>query len=142
MKLTIKRVALTPVAAYGVLLGPDGVPFSLTLERPWVNNQSGISCIPAARGYKARRCRRSADYNYSDSPKFGDTFQVIDVPGRQYILFHKGNLASDSHGCILIGEKFDMVNGVPGVTESAQGFGQFLALTSGCDEFDLDILEV
>lgn len=141
MKFLIKRVALTPIAAFGVLIGPDGIPFTNTLERPWMNNQSGVSCIPAG-FYLSRRCRKSADYDFKDSPKFGDTFQVVSVQGRQYILFHKGNLASDSHGCILVGERFDIVHGVPGVSESAKGFDEFMAKLAGVDEFDLEIREV
>lgn len=29
---------------------------------------------------------------------------LVDVPGRKYILFHEGNFASDSKGCILLGD--------------------------------------
>lgn len=140
MKFLIKRVAMTPIAAFGVLIGPDGIPFSLTLERPWLNNQSGISCIPAGH-FTAKRCRRSPDYNYADSPKFGNTFQVMDVQGREYILFHKGNLNSDSHGCILVGEQFDPINGVPGIAASAKGFDEFMRMVAHVDEFDLEIRE-
>lgn len=137
MKFLIKRVALTPIAAFGVLIGPDGYPFTNTLERPWANNQRGVSCVPTGH-FKAIRCRRSADYNYSDSPKFGDTFQII-VPGRSLILFHKGNLSSDSHGCVLIGERYHVVNGIPGIADSAVGFNEFLAKVAGIDEFALEI---
>lgn len=141
MKFLIKRVALTPIAVFGVVIGPDGFPFTLTVERPWVNNQSGVSCIPAGK-FKGVRCRRSPDYGYADSPKFGDTFQVINVPGRQNILFHKGNLFSDSHGCILVGERYELINGVPGIAESALGFQEFMKKLEGQDEFDLEIREV
>jgi hypothetical protein len=141
VKFLIKRVALTAAAAYGVLIGPEGYPISLTLERPWANNQKGVSCIPAGK-YSALRCRASPDYNYSNSPKFGDTFQVMNVPGRSNILFHKGNLFSDSHGCILIGEQFEPINGVPGIAASAQGFNEFLRILAKVDRFDLEIREV
>jgi hypothetical protein len=139
-RLLIKRVALTLTAVFGVVIGPDGVPFSLSLERPWMNNQVGLSCVPAG-VFRAVRCRASEDYGFKDSPQFGDTFQVI-VPGRSKILFHKGNLASDSHGCILIGEQFEPVNGVPGIAASAKGFDQFLRLMADVDEFELEIREV
>lgn len=141
MKFIIKRVAMTLFAAYGVLIGPDGVPFSLTLERPWLNNQSGVSCIPAGL-YRALRCRRSPDYGFKDSPKFGNTFQVTSVPGRGEILLHKGNLASDSHGCILIGEQFEPLNGVPGIASSAKGYDELMAKLADVDEFELEIREV
>lgn len=131
-KFTIKRVALATLATFGVMIAPDGIPFTNTLERPWLNNQTGVSCIPAG-VYTCKRVK---------SPKFGNTFQVMDVPGRAEILLHKGNLASDSHGCILIGERFEPVNGVPGIAESAVGFGELMQKLEGVNEFELEIIEV
>lgn len=139
MGLTLKRIASLDAGTFGVLLA-DGVPFALTLERPWRDNRVGESCIPAG-VYLAARCRTLAHYGYADSPKFGDTFEVTDVPGRSLILFHKGNLADDTQGCILVGEQFEMVNGQPGVAASAKGFTEFLALTQGVDRFAMTITE-
>lgn len=46
-------------------------------------------------------------YNFKlrQSPKFGLTPWIFDVPDREYILMHCGNKASDSRGCILIGSE-------------------------------------
>lgn len=41
------------------------------------------------------------------SPKFGTDKLYIDVPGRSNILFHGGNMAEDSRGCILTGRNRD-----------------------------------
>ena len=38
------------------------------------------------------------------NPTHGECWEVQDVPGRTDILFHAGNDASDSDGCILVGE--------------------------------------
>jgi len=131
MTLTLKRVALTLFGVFGVLLDAKGVPFALTLERPWLNNAVGSSCIPAGE-YVCKRV---------NSPKFGSTFEVVNVPGRTEILLHKGNLMEDSHGCILIGEQFEPLNGQPGVLASAHGFSEFLKLTAEVNEFELSVKE-
>jgi hypothetical protein len=103
----------------------------VTLERPWLDNKKGESCIPAGH-YECVRVQ---------SPRFGDTFMVKDVPGRSEILFHKGNLSDDSRGCILIGEQFNPVLGKPGITASKEGFAEFLSLTSLTNSFTLNIEE-
>lgn len=129
MTFTIKRVASTPDGVFGVILY-DGMPFALTAERPWLDNQSNISCIPEGEYF----CHRVK------SPKFGDTFEVQNVPGRTHILFHRGNIPKkDSHGCILIGEMFEPVNGKPAVQSSAKGYGEYKQMVEGLDSHYLNI---
>lgn len=127
MKLV--RVASNSEGTYGVLLQGE-IPFAVTLERPWLDNRKGESCIPPGH-YQCVRVQ---------SPKFGDTFMVKDVPGRSEILFHKGNLADDSHGCILVGEQFNPVLGRPGISASKEGFAEFLNITRMTNEFPLEIV--
>lgn len=129
MKLV--RVSKCLTATYGVLLQGD-IPFAVTLERPWLDNQPEVSCIPAGQ-YDCRKVQ---------SPKFGETFEVANVPGRSAILFHKGNVDTDSHGCILIGEAFNPVLGKPGITQSGEGFAEFISLLRMTDKFPLTIVEV
>jgi hypothetical protein len=40
------RISQIPEGTFGVLLNDDNVPFALTLERVWLNNEVGKSCIP------------------------------------------------------------------------------------------------
>lgn len=120
----IKRIASLPDGMFGVLL-QDGVPFAVTLERPWVDNKVRVSCIPAGE-YEIRRCSESPDYGFRPSPKFGDTFQVMKVPGRSLILFHKGNTIRDSQGCILVGENFAELSGAPSIGDSRGGYAEFI----------------
>jgi hypothetical protein len=130
LRLTVYRLTRSPSQpTYGVLIREDGVPFALTLERPWRDNQRNVSCIHTGR-YIAKR---------HVSPKFGETFWVQDVPGRSEILFHKGNIADDSHGCILVGEQFDPVKGEDGIVASKQGFDEFMRLTAGLEEIVVTI---
>lgn len=131
--LRLVRVAHNDRATFGVLVDPaQGRAFAVTLERPWANNQPQVSCIPAGH-YLCSRV---------DSPKFGDTFEVTGVPGRSHILFHKGNLSDDTHGCILVGEQFEAVgHDSDAVQASAQGFAEFLRRLDGKTTFGLEIVE-
>lgn len=137
MVFSLKRVAYTKDGTFGVLLFGN-TPFAVTLERPWLGNRRNVSCIPEGE-YTARRCRKSAEYHWKDSPKFGDTFVVQDVPGRSHILFHKGNLDDDTHGCILIGEQFGVLGDSAGILQSGAGFAEFKMLTAELDDFAFHI---
>ena len=122
------RIASIPTGTFGVLKADD-IPFCLTLERPWLNNKRNISCIPSGFYYCSR----------VDSPKFGNTFRVTDVPGRSHILFHKGNLMDDTHGCIILGEEFGYLNKQIAVLSSGRAFQEFTQLTKGIAGFYLRI---
>ena len=118
------------VGTFGVLKwAQQPAPFALTVEDPWRNNEPFVSCIPEG-SYKCMRV---------ESPKFGDTFEVCDVEGRSHILFHRGNTHVNTQGCILVGERFESLNGIPAVLGSRAGFAEFLEYLEGLDEFDLTI---
>ena len=127
--LTVSRAATGIQGTFGVLLS-EGLPFALTLERQWLDNKTNVSCIPEGE----YRCKRV------NSPRFGNAFEVTDVEGRTHILFHKGNLDDDSHGCILVGEKFGLLSESAGILESRQGFNEFMLLLEDDNEFKLTIL--
>jgi hypothetical protein len=68
-----------------------------TLENPWVDNQRNISCIPeGVYPVRLRLPRESATRDYLH-------LLVKEVPNRDWILFHRGNTAKDTSGCILVG---------------------------------------
>ena len=68
-----------------------------TLENPWQDNQRNISCIPeGVYPVRLRLPRESATRDYIH-------LLVKDVPNRDWILFHRGNTAKDTSGCILVG---------------------------------------
>lgn len=130
--LTLKRVDAQSWGTYGVLIGKDG-PFIVTLELPWLDNAQRISAIPKG----VYTCKRV------QSPKFGNTFEVTNVPNRSHILFHAGNSTADSLGCILTGTSFDPVggmNGKNGVTGSKLALDELMDMQRAVDSFKLTIL--
>jgi len=131
MNIDLVRVGSSAAGTFGVLRRGQ-VPFALTLERPWQDNQANVSCIPPSE-YVCKRAR---------SPRFGETFEVMGVDRRSHILFHKGNTIGDTQGCILVGEEFSVDdNGTPVLAASARGYGEFMGILKGYDEFVLRIQE-
>lgn len=128
MDLILIRVGQSARGTFGVLRYGQ-VPFALTCERPWVNNETSVSCIPTGR-YLCTRIR---------SPHFGETFEVTGVPGRTHILFHKGNTTDDTEGCILVAEEFSGTFDRPIVVSSQRGFGELMELLKDVNEFTLYI---
>lgn len=74
----------------------DGRPISYTIERPWVNNKVGESCIPCGM-YTLRHCATS-----KTMPKEykGETYEVENVQGRSLIKLHVANKPLELEGCI------------------------------------------
>ncbi|WP_432460817.1 DUF5675 family protein [Agarivorans sp. QJM3NY_25] len=96
---------------FGQLFSPCDTKLTVSIERPWLNNQASISCIPEGT-YKIIRL---------NSPKFGDCLGLSaptlgvshDHSGilRTHILIHPANLVSQLEGCIALGERFGVLNG-------------------------------
>lgn len=54
-----------------------------------------------------------------NTPAHPDTWELANVPGRTAILIHDGNRPlKDTLGCILVGDKFGMLDGKPAVMDS------------------------
>ena len=96
VNLLIIRDTFTEKSTIGTLF-INGELFCDTLENPYINNERNISCIPEGQ-YKVRLrlARESASRDYLH-------LLVQDVPNRDWILFHRGNTAKDTSGCILVG---------------------------------------
>lgn len=107
----------------------DKEVFCWTLEPADRLNKSNESCIPIQQ-YLCRRVR---------SAKFGETFMVVDVPGRTNILFHKGNVEKDTLGCILLGQTVGKLKGQRAVLNSGNSFENFMLALSGASTFHLTI---
>jgi len=137
-KLRLVRVHSGPDGTFGVLTYEHA--FALTCEDPWRDNRVGESCIPPGH-YEVLRCSKSPEYGFTPSVKYGDIFNVQNVPGRSLILIHRGNLPKDTEGCILVGEQFGYLDGKPAVLDSRGGWDEFMALLQYNNAFDLEIVE-
>jgi hypothetical protein len=104
----------------------------VTLEPPWYDNRRNVSCIPAGK----YRCSRL------ESPSKGSRYQVLNVPGRDAILFHTGNwagderagLKSDSEGCIMLGTYVEPM-APPGVEEPQYAIKRSYPVVSAFQKF-------
>ena len=97
-----------------------------TVEKPWNNNQPFESSIPEGR-YKMGR---------HDSPKFGkNTWHILEVPDRSYILIHAGNTSNDVVGCIALGKSLRI--NADGVSSSRTALNELLAATEGLTEAEI-----
>lgn len=127
IKIKLTRVSHRADGEFGII-ELAGMPICLTLERPWLQNEKMKSCIPAG----SYLCRRVL------SPKFGDTFEVTNVPSRTNILFHGGNIVDDSLGCIMLGEQFNIwKDGRCSITSSRVAVAEFMQALKLVDSFDL-----
>jgi hypothetical protein len=128
-QLKLFRVTEFDKATFGVLT-VNGQPRWLTLERPWLDNEKKVSCIPLGK-YKVLP-------RYS--PKFGPTWEVQNVPNRSHILFHAGNVVSASLGCILLGGLFGKLDNQTAILRSKAAFEEFLAELKEDTEVELVIV--
>lgn len=99
-ELILQREESTDDGTYGTLRFPDGTVLN-TLELPWRDNAPKISSIAAG----TYNCKMRG------TTSFGESYEVMNVPGRSGVLIHAGNSAgsadkgmkADSQGCILLG---------------------------------------
>ena len=83
----------------------DEKPFCYTTERPWLENQRAISCIPEGK-YPVRfredptpltmKYRNKYDF-------FSFHLEIQNVKNRSGIYIHIGNKPSDVRGCVAVG---------------------------------------
>ena len=132
MNLKIQRYLQNPTVTLGNFYREDGTKICKTLELPWLNNQHGISCIPAA----------PYTVELTDHPIHGWVFQVMNVPDRDDILLHIGNFPKDTHGCILLGLRVG--DDGHSIENSSSAFDAFMKemADAGITKFSLDILDV
>ena len=104
------------------------------LEKPDLNNQRNICCIPAGR-YLCTRRNPTQKFNY-------EHILVNGVPNRDAILMHIGNYATDSSGCILVGTDFSDINGdgITDITSSRNAFMKLMKLLPKTGSVELYII--
>jgi len=107
--------------------------FCVTLEPADLLNKKGISSIPA----QQYTCER-----YS-SQKYPNTFQIMNVPDRDLILFHAGNEITHTEGCVILAQYYGKLKSVGrAVLNSGSTFNEFMERMIDFDQFHLTIKEV
>lgn len=117
---------------FGVLLIQKRI-LCWTLEPRDEENAPSVSSIPAQQYV----CKRT------HSPKYGDTFEILDVPSRTDVLFHWGNWAKNTLGCIILGGAIGILPHCKhrGLINSRSAFDDFMIKLKGHDECHLTISE-
>lgn len=84
-----------------------------TIEDPWLDNKQSISCIPEGT-YQVQ------PWNWSSDPRFkyDRVWHIINVQGREGILFHNGSFTEHTKGCILVGRIRTRIEGKAAVVGS------------------------
>ena len=111
----IIRLESSNEGTFGILR-INKVVFCATLEPRENANLHNISCIPA----------QPYTVKITNSPKFGITYQVLDVPERSHILFHAGNEVKHTAGCIILGQHITKLQGNRALYNSGLTFQRFL----------------
>ncbi len=96
LTFTVRRNALAPVTTgtCELRLGPIVVYRAHTLELPWRNNESRVSCIPAG----------EYDAKLTMSNRFKVLlWEILGVPDRSGIRIHAANYGHELAGCIALG---------------------------------------
>lgn len=107
-------------------------PFCWTMEPPDRENVQNRSSIPA----QQYACKRTL------SPKYGETFEITNVPGRTHVLFHPLNLATETKACVGLGDELGELRGRKAILDSRKTFNRFMGIFAGFSEFHLTIIEV
>ena len=126
--LRLNRQEEADDGTFGALL-LDGRVFCVTLEPPDRDNQQNISNIPPG-VYPLRRVV---------SPKYGETFEICEVPSRAHVLLHAGNLVRHTRACVLVAQYWGKLKGNRAVLNSGATFRKLMDAMFGIDETTIDI---
>lgn len=131
MELILQRLTSGPTATLGCLLY-NQFPRWYTMEPPWRNNETSMSCIPPGIYQAVRR---------TDSTKAPLTFE-LNVPARSHILCgHVGNYVRDTMGCILFGKSIFGTPTEPYLYDSRSAYGDFMAIMKEYEKWTLHVLK-
>lgn len=124
------RVEESSQGTFGVLIICSQV-FCVTLEPvDWLNERN-VSSIPAQQYHCVK----------IHSPQYGETFEIVDVPSRNHILFHPGNLLTHTKGCVILAQYFGKLYGDRAILNSGATFKNFMQIMKDIRKFNLTIIE-
>jgi hypothetical protein len=125
---TLDRFCYADFGTFGKIITPAGRRLA-TVERPWLNNVVGISCIPEG----AYTCVPSRYHRGGY-----DAIEIKDVAGRTLIKIHIANLPEEVEGCIGVGVRHGAIGGRWAAISSKKAF-KSLMNELGADNFKLII---
>lgn len=106
--------------------------FCLTLEPRDEENKISKSSIPVQQ-YICKRVQ---------SPKYGEVFEVKDVPGRTHVLIHWLNFDDQTEGCVGLGTQYGQIGNRKCILNSKEAFNAFMEVMKDVDKFILTVKEV
>lgn len=132
MNITLEKSRIGSDGAFGRFLNDKGSHVCFTLEHAYENaDGTFFTKLPPGK-YTCKR-RMSPRFKY-------EVFQIMNVPGHDFMEIHKGNFNGDSDGCILLGENVrPQFSGDLMLHESAVAFDAFMELQSGIEEWELTV---
>lgn len=136
MNLILERFSYAPDGTFGRLTLPSGRVL-FTCEQPWNGNAKGESCIPEGQYQMKMRC--SPVVQRSSGGKYEQGWEVIDVPGRTYIMIHPANWPNQLQGCIAPGMDYTVISGRQGVSSSRAAFDLLMDELGGKEKVGLSI---
>ena len=108
------------------------------LELPWRGNEPRRSCIPE--GVYTMRLRQSQVVTRTTGGRHAQGWEVQEVPGRSFIMFHPGNYTRNTDGCLLPGRRFSWTSAEGFmVTDSQITFEALMNCLSAQQEWNIDI---
>lgn len=134
--INIERYAYSSQGTFGILTVGNFKCY--TVERPWLNNQGQVSCIP------------EGDYVLVlyNSPKFGKVYAITGctvslfpdaIHARSSVLIHPANTIDDIEGCIGLGTDTGCINSKWGVINSVSTIKAFMDSLNGEDNIPMTI---
>lgn len=121
---------------FGQLTLEDGAVF-FTVERPWLDNRSRVSCIPE--GVYRLALRESPVVYRTSREKYSRGWSVTNVPSRSLIMIHVANLPTEVEGCIGVGMKHGFLGGKFATLSSRAAFERLMQKLAVRDEWFIDI---
>jgi hypothetical protein len=108
-----------------------------TIERPWLNNEKSVSCIPEGEYIlEPYESAKHPDCFYLGNNNLGVGF--LETHQRTYILIHVGNFVNDIQGCIAPGLSLHPSRW--GVSDSKKAMDKLRALIKA-NEIDKILIE-
>ena len=100
---------------FGVFI-VNGKIVCYSMELPWGENITDVSCIPEGEYQCIRRD------NWFNSKRYGYTYEIESVPERTDILIHPANWISQIRGCIATGTSIGTLSSKRAALSSGRAF--------------------